>query len=184
MPNSYLKFRNYDEIVKHFGRDVVKERFEELLALYQHFIDSQNLKGKVVIDGMALGNAVMDYFSDISRIKDFHPIEKVNTTKICAYECSWLLRRKPLQILQPDEDCAFCNEQFIFLRILQHLSEDSIKIDEISSIFNNEKMLSFMETLIYFIKYPTVSPQTLELAFQSFIAGKTFQSLSEKSAKI
>jgi hypothetical protein len=56
---------------------------------------------------------VLGYFSDIMRLKDFHKIERVNDLKILAYETSWLLKRKPLQIKDSNDlNFAFCNKQF------------------------------------------------------------------------
>ena len=47
------------------------------------------------IHEMALTHAVMDYYSDIQRLKEYQKIERVNEIKIMAYETFWLLKRKP-----------------------------------------------------------------------------------------
>lgn len=62
------------------------------------------LEETAYIHHMALTYAVMDYFSDIQRLKDYQQIEHVNEIKIKAYETFWLLKRKPLQLIGQIED--------------------------------------------------------------------------------
>ena len=42
---------------------------------------------------------MLDYFTDISRLKHFHQAKHINSLKVISYETYWLLRRKPIQIL-------------------------------------------------------------------------------------
>lgn len=42
-------------------------------------------------------NVLIDYYSDIYRLKEFHDIELVRTEKIIAYTVAWIIKRKPLQ---------------------------------------------------------------------------------------
>lgn len=181
MPTSKIEYKNYSSLVKQFGEDVIEDRFELLVNLYDEFIASQNLQSKIILNRISLGYAIMDYFSDISRIKEFHGIERVNDTKICAYECFWLLKRKPLQIIEATADCVFCNEQFIFLRMLQKFSNNNTNI---YAIFDNSDLKPFLESLFYYIKFRLRDPQTIELAFQAFAAGAKMQEilLSQKNS--
>ncbi len=70
-----------------------------------------------------LNQAVIDYFADIDRLKNFHKIDKINYLKVHAYSAYWLLRRKPIQIIQEDEDTelAFMNENFVASYLFQFL---------------------------------------------------------------
>lgn len=45
-------------------------------------------------------HAVLDYFTDINRLKHFHEISRTNLYKTKAYEISWLLRRRPIQFIR------------------------------------------------------------------------------------
>lgn len=42
------------------------------------FLEKNNLKDIAYIHEMALTHAIMDYFSDIQRLKDYHNIEHAN----------------------------------------------------------------------------------------------------------
>lgn len=125
------------------------------------------------LNSFTLMHAVLDYFSDISRLKKFHKIRKTNTFKIMAYEVSWLLRRKPLQILQDEkEELVYINEKYILSYILLYFSrlvgeEFYDELDE-----NNRKIFDgFIDTLYYYLKYRNCNSQSLEFALISFGAG-------------
>ena len=60
------------------------------------FLAINKLEEIAYIHEMALTHAIMDYFSDIQRLKDCQKIKHVNEIKIKAYETFWLLKRKPL----------------------------------------------------------------------------------------
>lgn len=83
------------------------------------FLKSQKLESEVRLDEVLLMHAVLDYFSDVSRLKKFHHIHHINETKVIAYETFWLLRRKPLQVVtqRQDDFLAFINEKFVFSRL-------------------------------------------------------------------
>lgn len=173
MPNSCIHYELYEYIFKYVAKEVIESRYELLVSVYEDFINKENMTGKVVLNKLVLGYAIMDYFSDIARIKQFHGITRVNETKICAYESFWLLKRKPLQVVEADDNFPFCNEQFVFLRVLQLLSGGDAKID----IFNNPALRPFLESLFYFLKFRNCDAQSLEFAFQAFAAGVQFQKL-------
>lgn len=178
MPNSCIHYESYDYIFKYVTREVVESRYKLLISLYEDFIRKENMTDKVVLNRVILGYAIMDYFSDIARIKQFHGITRVNETKICAYESFWLLRRKPLQVVDAEGNFPFCNEQFIFLRVLQLLSGGDAKID----IFNRQELRPALESLFYFLKFRNCDAQSLEFAFQTFAAGVQFQKLDSPTS--
>jgi len=82
----------------------------------------------VVVNGNNLIRAVVDYFTDIVRIKEFHPITNTNKEKIISYMTYWLLKRKPLQAVKDFEGCEFINELFVNNYIIATLLKE-IKID-------------------------------------------------------
>ena len=93
--NTYI---TYDELVKEETKEVIEERLKQLYTEMSSFIKENGLQDIVFIQEMALNHAVMDYFSDIQRLKDYQKIEHINEVKIKAYETYWLLKRKPLQL--------------------------------------------------------------------------------------
>lgn len=174
MPTSRIHYKDYGWLVQEVGEDKLKERYELLATAYGEFIAAEKLEGKVQLNGILLSYAITDYFSDIVRIKGFHGIKLVNEIKIAAYENSWLLHRKPLQLIDLKADCAFCNEQFVFLRLMALLTGgDEAKL----AACNTPAMRPFLESLFYFLKFRRCEAQTLELALQAFIAGQKLNEL-------
>ena len=97
----------YSDIISEFTEKRIQERFQDFYDAYDDFIKKMHLKKVVRINSYTLWHAVLDYFTDISRLKKFHKIERVNTFKIMAYELSWLIRRKPLQIVVDEDEIPF-----------------------------------------------------------------------------
>ncbi len=118
-------------------------------------------------------HAVLDYFTDISRLKHFHKITRTNSFKVISYEISWLLRRKPLQVLEDGrEELVYINEKFVLSYIMSYLTHlvgtdfyDDLKPK------NQEAFDGFIDSLYYYLKYRNCNSQALELALLSFGAG-------------
>lgn len=109
---------------------------------------------------------ILDYFTDITRLKEFHQIERVNKDKIFSYEISWFLKRKPIQVLKNDrEELVYVNEKFILGILVNHLTEG--KIDDFSG---NNILVSFCDILLYYLKYRDCEPKVLEMLIMSFKA--------------
>lgn len=167
--------RDYEELFKHFGEEKIRQRYEALEKYLKIFIGRSQFKDKVRISYSLLNQAVVDYFADIDRLKDFHNIEKANYIKIHAYSAYWLLRRKPIQVIKDDDDgeLAFINENFVASYLLQFLrGEDSevfIKIDD------KAEYDGFVENLKYFLRYRTVTAKMLETFLESYQAGRAFE---------
>lgn len=87
---------SYDEILEYFGEKTIKDRYKYLYDKMAEYIEARNLKEILSINGGLLQQMVMDYFTDVYRLKKFHRINNINKTKIVAYELFWLLRRKPI----------------------------------------------------------------------------------------
>lgn len=90
-------YLNYSGLLEEFSEDVIRSRYAFLYKECMEFLKSQKLESEVRLDEVLLMHAVLDYFSDVSRLKKFHHIHHINETKVIAYETFWLLRRKPLQ---------------------------------------------------------------------------------------
>lgn len=162
---------DYKDVVNFFTEEKVINRYTSLVEMYEQFIIKQKIQDKVRLNRLTLLYVVMDYFSDVMRIKEFHKdISLINEIKIIAYESSWLLKRKPIQlIVDDDKNFVFVNEDFIFFIITQYLSEKSKRGKD---ILYDKKMSPFWDTLIYYLKFRVVNPQALELMLTSFHAGQ------------
>lgn len=168
-----ILYDNYSDIVSEFGKNKIQERFEDFYVAYEKFISERELKDCVHINGYTLMHAVLDYFTDISRLKKFHQIKRTNSFKITAYEISWLIRRKPLQILDDNrEDLVYINEKFILSYVMSYFTQ-LVGFDFYENLDKkNKKMFDgYIDSLYYYIKYRNCSAQALELALLSFGAG-------------
>lgn len=166
--NTYVK---YDKLVEEIGEDVIKNRLMQLQYEMQEFLNSNGLTDMVFIQEMALNHAVMDYFSDIQRLKEYHEIEHANEIKIKAYETYWLLKRKPLQLKEQLEDdkWLYVNEKFLLTRLASFMLGEKINIP-----LNGEKktvLMNFFDTLYYYLKFRKTDAQSLELMLLGFMAG-------------
>ena len=166
--NTYVK---YDKLVEEIGEDIIKNRLMQLQYEMQEFLSSNGLTDKVFIQEMALNHAVMDYFSDIQRLREYHEIEHANEIKIKAYETYWLLKRKPLQLKEQLEDdkWLYVNEKFLLTRLVSFMLGEKINIP-----LNGEKktvLMNFFDTLYYYLKFRKADAQSLELMLLGFMAG-------------
>ena len=166
--NTYVK---YDKLVEEIGEDVIKNRLMQLQYEMREFISSNGLVDKVFIQEMALNHAVMDYFSDIQRLKEYHQIDHANEIKIKAYETYWLLKRKPLQLKEQlkDDKWLYVNEKFLLTRLVSFMLGEKINIP-----LNGEKktvLMNFYDTLYYYLKFRKADAQSLELMLLGFMAG-------------
>lgn len=172
MKNIESIYADYGDLVSKVTKPVIESRFKQIMTEMNAFIAEFDLQEYVVVNEMALMHALMDYFSDIWRLKDYQQIERANETKIKAYETQWLLRRKPLQIVKEMEDDTmfFVNEKFLLARLMQFLLAD--KMDKVLKEGYHKSFEHFMETLLYYLKFRRCDAQALELMLLAFQAGE------------
>lgn len=167
-------YDNYADIVQIVGKEKITKRFADFNQMYEEFINEMEIKDKVKVNPTSLIHALMDYFTDITRLEDFHKIKDPNKYKYRAYEISWLLRRKPLQILDDAEELVYINEKFLLSHTLSFLIDDFENENLVLSEDKQKYFDGFIESYYYYLKYRDCSPQNLEMVFLSFDAGKLF----------
>nr|WP_288723287.1 hypothetical protein [uncultured Sellimonas sp.] len=168
-------YTQYEDVVAEFTEQGIKNKYAVIYKEADTFLSSLDAAGSVRIDETILMHAVMDYFTDISRIQGFHRIRQISDIKEISYDTYWLMRRKPLQVLSSDGDeefWAFINEKFAFSRVASFLTRrqrGAVLEDESTQVF-----LDFLDTLYYFLKYREYSPKILELILMGFQTGQLF----------
>lgn len=172
MNNIENVYINYRSIIDEFTEDHVMDRYRILYQEIKEFLESAGIEKKVRVDEVVLMHAVLDYYSDVSRQKQFHKIDHINDMKSMAYETFWFLRRKPLQTLENPEQSellAFVNEKFAFSRIAYFLvgSGKGAALGE----EHKKGFLNYLDTFYYFLKYRNLDAQMLELMIMGFKAG-------------
>ena len=168
----------YCDILNHFGEEKVAQRYDNMVEQLNAFIKRNHYEDKVIISKGVLNQLLIDYFTDIYRLKEFHNIDLANYIKITSYTAYWLVRRKPLQIIQDnvkDIQLAFCNENFALSYILRYLQDTVVNVHDDNGIYH-----SFISTLSYTLRYRIITPQALELMIEAFLGGQTFQKSIQK----
>lgn len=169
--NTYVK---YDDLVEVVGDDIIQSRIKQISQEMIDFLDATKLNDIAYIHKMALTHAIMDYFSDIQRLKDYQKIEHINDIKIKAYETFWLLQRKPLQLKEQLEDDRFLyiNEKFVLSRLTSFLLGEDINKPLLDA--NKVAFTNFLNTLYYYLKFRKCDAKSIELMLLAFKAGRLF----------
>jgi hypothetical protein len=134
-----------------------------------------------MLNSELLHHAVLDYFADIIRLKLVHNISYVNEIKINSYGAYWILRRKPIQIISneiPDnmvELISFVNERYVLSVILRFLADKDIEQPLLQEVRSDYK--SFVDALLYYMKYRKYDSQSLEMIILSYNAEENFNIL-------
>ena len=126
-------------------KDRREERLEYLFNEIVSIVSKFDILDYIDLDMGLLMEAIDDYFEDINRMKEFHNIERANVFKIYSYTVYWLLRRKPIQIVnqQIPPQFLFINEKVCVTLLLSwmeaemnaHASKDGqIKVNEFSDL--------------------------------------------------
>ncbi len=170
--------KNQDYIIHLKDTYPFEQRYINILTQIQDILEALDIMDFVNINTDLLGQAILDYFEDIDRLKKYEDIKKVNVDKIYSYQTYWLIKRKPIQITDNDiaKEYLHINEKvFTCLLIIKMLTETHKGFDDV-----NPKMSSFIELIYYNFKYRTYTQKTLELMVSSFICGCSFK-ISEAS---
>ncbi len=167
--NTYI---NYDELVAKVSEEVIQRRIEQIAQEMLDFIETNDLTEVAYVHHMALAHAVMDYFSDVQRLKEYQKIEHINDIKIKAYETYWLLKRKPIQFKEQldDDKFLYINEKFLLSRLTSFLLDEKI----CEPITDNSLVgfTNFLNTLLYYFKFRKCDAQSIELLLLAFKAGQ------------
>lgn len=169
---------SYQDVIDSFGEKKVAQRYDCIMEQLNAFIKRNKYTDKVSICPGVVNQLVIDYFTDIFRLKEFHHIDLTNYIKITAYSAYWIVRRKPLQIIKDDiEDVelAFCNENFVLSYIMRFLQQTELSVHD-----EHGEYQEFVSTLSYALRYRTLTPQMLELMLEGFRGGCIYQKSSSK----
>lgn len=173
MNNIENTYTNYDELLEFFEEGLIQSRFEQILREMQSFLHTIKYQDKANVNEVILMHAILDYFSDVLRLKSYQKIKHINEIKIKAYETFWLIQRKPIQLLCPapeDDSMIYLNEKFVLSRLISYLLDDQYTKPLLDR--NQKPFKNFVDTLYYYLKFRRVDPQTIELMILAYKAGQ------------
>lgn len=152
------------------SHDLVK-RFRSWMSRIQIIVRYLGLEDALKIDEDRLGKAIIDYFDDIDRLKEYEGIEHASVSKIYAYETYWLVKRKPIMPVSPDledERIVFINEIACSMILLSNICNEL----GIIPVENDPHVEKFYDLLCYSLKYRDIPAKALELAIEFFFFGR------------
>lgn len=161
---------HYSDTINEIGIEEFKSRFNEIKKSAESFIKAAGFEKAVYCNERILSQMLLDYYSDIERLKEFHDIKRIRTEKIFAYTISWLIRRKPLQYRDNfiEEKDIFVNERFAAYMLL---NECMCSGKQFVPSDCQKKLDEYINLLLYHFKYRECNPKTIELAISSFKMG-------------
>lgn len=177
MRNIKSLYVEYEEVIKAFGEKDIKSCFNRFVTAMDSFIITLGMTESLSVNDDALTFCIMDYFSDIMRLKDFHQIYHTNTVKCVSYESKWILRRKPIQVLSDnpsDPTTIYANEKFV----LSHLTHELLKFNDDVILTDKafEEYKAFIDTLHYYLKFRDYDAQAFEIMILAFKSGISYGS--------
>lgn len=148
-----------------------KDRYESILIDMNNFINKNGFDDLVIVNEVVLASALIDYFEDVKRLKNFHNVDHINAIKIVSYISFWIIKRKPIQILDNQKELVDINERFVLAYIIGFLNNGK------GSLFERHELgiESFKESLLYFLKFRFIKANTLEIMLIAFFAGQIYQ---------
>lgn len=170
MDNISEIYSDYSDVIECFGEKETKQFYMNLFQSCEDFIKRVKVDDYVKINTRVLTHSVMDCITDLVRLSEFHHINQTNEYKKLAYETYWFLRRKPIQILNNDEDLVFINEKFLLSYTLSVLT-NNLDLQISTTDITKKSFEGFLETYYYYLKYRDCNPRALEMIYLSFSAG-------------
>ncbi len=162
---------SYKDLVDEFSPKIIDERRNHLLERANDFLQENHIDDAFFVSITLTDFVLLDYFSDISKLKKFAKIKRINKNKITAYTVYWWLKRKPIQIKEKaininEDDIAFINEKFATSLIAKDLFYSFSQ-----KVLSSEIIDDFIKLIYYNLKYRHYTQRSLELAIAAFHAG-------------
>ena len=88
--------KDYRYLLKKYKIEHITSRLRYWLKRVEKVVTDSGLDGKVILNHTAMFYFICDYFADIVRLKEFHPVENTNLKKILAYGAYWFLKKHPV----------------------------------------------------------------------------------------
>ncbi len=118
--------RDYKEAIKTFGKEKIDLRYSFLLDKIYNFVSERSLEELVSVDERMVLELIVDYFSDINRIKDFYKVGGENKKDVVSYLGFWIILKKPLYLKDRERELKAnpylkqVNEWLAFHLVLDH----------------------------------------------------------------
>lgn len=166
---------DYTALLERFGRERFTARLLFLIEKAEDTIERYSAREHARVSPKVMRDALLDYVADISRLKEFHEIERVNPIKVASYTAYWVLRRKPIQLVADPPDGQVerdLNEWFaltLFVAMVYDTKQQYLQDKATHAAWNE-----FLLALHYTMTYRVITPQAPELAHLALAVGPPY----------
>ena len=165
-----LKKQSYKEkINSRFNESYLMGLSTWVYDVLQSYIEKKHLEKEVYINGEIFAQCVKDLVDDLVRYCQFHDIEYPNNSKICAYMASWIIKRKPIQLINEPKDSKhiFHNEHAAFGLVVEGTELTKTNHDDP----NSKELAEELQSILYHLRYRNTDPRTMMLLIDALKAG-------------
>lgn len=155
-------------------------REETISKQFIKFIGGQDktVQDSVYLNNVLLHAAIVSYYYDIHRYKNFSGSEWVNNYKQAAYSIKWITKFRPIQIKENTKNVTdklfdinlifalVCGFSFLNREMVDLIMAEKQEIDA-QNKSSLEKRTSFYDNLLYAIRYRPLSGKQLMLIFET-----------------
>jgi hypothetical protein len=153
-------------------------REDTMINQYSLFIEKQakSTQESVYLNKVILRSAIISYYYDIHRFKEFSGSEWANKYKQAAYTVKWIVRFRPIQIKESTEYVSaeifdvnikfalVCGFAFLGKTVTDLIMKNKKRMDLKAT---DKKGCSFYDELLYDLRYRQLSGKKLILAFEA-----------------
>lgn len=182
-----LVFKNFSEWYENLGSELQDDFTNDLNYLTQvakDWTDGINdicknheiEEIKININLYEMRQALIDAFDDLKRLKEFHSTKNPNPIKIMAYYVFWIIKRKPISMLNEgilEESklsdtkklkLLFCNEHYCVQLLIDAIFPDLKEDCGNEKIYTHAtlQLKKFKRYMLYYLTYRLDSPKSLE----------------------
>ena len=151
--------------------ETIREQFYKFLKK-----QNKNIQNSVYLNNDLLHAAIVSYYYDIRRYKEFAGSKWVNDCKKAAYTIKWIAKFRPIQIKEEESRkitktvfdinlifALLCGFSFLDKSKVDLIMKNKVKADmqNKNKKENEEKVSSFYDNLLYIIRYRPLSGKQL-----------------------
>lgn len=148
----------------------------------QRVTEVQKLPEVFVVQDALIQEAVTNELFDLARLKTHHNVSNIHAYRLSSYMISWLIRRKPIQLIADIDITTFDGEQkdwileineractHILMAMTFNLSVKTQSEDIQANSEQLRRMTDLIRALRFHMKYRIVNPHVLEMILRALI---------------
>lgn len=184
---------SYEYLLGEFDEGEIKNTFKYIYRNAAYFLELVGLNCQInpgedfFINTRIIKETVVDFYSDLERLKQFHNITEINSIKFASYLAYWVNKRKPIQTI-----AEFTNEKIAAFPKLKFVNESFSHSLLMSTAFKIDSppprdylgyINNFLDLLNYSFRYRVMTAQNLEIILTAYMTNKLYEMLDHNELK-